>query len=583
MSRSPLLRVRPYVRPHLTQMVAMVVAGMLGVGASIAVPLVTKRIIDGPIAAGERHAILPLALLALALGTVEAALAFLRRYVQAEASTALEAEIRSDLYAHLQRLSVAFHEGWQSGQLLSRATTDLGTIRRFVGFGLVFLVINLLTFATVVGLLINLHAPLGILTACSAVPIVWLSTRFERRYKRIAREVQDQQGDLATEIEEAATGIRIIKSFGRHGMVTEQFLARSRRLRRTQLESVRVMAHFWGTLDVVPNVTLAAVLLGGAYAVGDGSLSLGGLVAFISLVLMLVWPVEALGWILATAQEASTAATRIFEVLDTEPVIADRPNAKAVAKVEGRLRFEGVSFAYDGGRGPVLHDINLDLAPGETVAIVGATGCGKTSLVSLVPRLYDVTGGRILIDGHDIRDLTLASLRRHVGVAFEDPILFSASVRENVLLGAPDAGEEALAEALAIASASFVYDLPWGLDTRVGEQGLSLSGGQRQRLALARAVVARPRILVLDDPLSSLDVHTEAAVEEALRRVLAGTTALLVVHRPSTLALADRVAFLEGGTIRAVGTHAELMDSVPSYRATLSQEAEAVSQRGEVA
>ena len=574
MSRSPLLRVRPYVRPHLGQLVAMTIAGLLGIGAGLLVPLTTKRIIDGPITSGDRGALLPLALLALALGASEAFLSFFRRYVQANAATGLETTIRTDLYAHLQSLPVSFHDRWQSGQLLSRATTDLSTIRRFIGFGLVFLVINVATFVTVVALLISLHAPLGILTAASAVPIVWLSTRFERRYKRIARDVQDQQGDLATEIEEAATGIRIIKSFGRHGFITDQFLGRARRLRTTQLESVRVMAHFWGTLDVVPNVTLAAVLLGGAHAVGNGSLTLGGLVAFISLVLTLVWPVEALGWILATAQEASTAAARIFEVFDTEPEIRDRPGAVELGTVQGRLRFEDVSFTYDAQREPVLRGITLDVEPGETLAVVGATGCGKTTLVTLVPRLMDVTGGRILIDEHDIRDVSLESLRRNVAVAFEEPILFSASVRENVLLGSPDAGEDALAQALEVASAQFAYDLPWGLDTRVGEQGLSLSGGQRQRLALARAVVGRPRLLVLDDPLSALDVHTEAAVEDALRRVLAGTTALLVVHRPSTLALADRVAFLEGGVVRAVGTHSELLRTVPSYRATLSQAAE---------
>jgi ATP-binding cassette, subfamily B, bacterial len=291
---------------------------------------------------------------------------------------------------------------------------------------------------------------------------------------------------------------------------------------------------------------------------------------------MLVWPIDALGWIIANGQEAMTAADRVYEVLDTEPSIVDRPDAAIVSPrdAEGRVRFEGVTFTYPGMAEPVLRRIDLDIRPGETLAIVGATGSGKTTLVSLVPRLYDVTAGRITIDGRDIRDFRLSSLRQVVGVAFEEPTLFSMSVRENLTLGRPDAGEDDITEALTVAQAEFVYELPWGLNTRVGEQGLSLSGGQRQRLALARAVLGKPRVLVLDDPLSALDVHTEALVEEALTRVLAGTTALLVVHRPSTVALADRVALLLDGEIAAIGTHSELLANVPRYRSVLSAEAD---------
>jgi len=325
---------------------------------------------------------------------------------------------------------------------------------------------------------------------------------------------------------------------------------------------------------VIPNLALAVVLCVGALAVAKGLLSLGGLIAFLSLQLQLVWPIDALGWILAIGQEAATAAERVYEVLDTPVGIADLPGAIPLGRVRGRLRLEGVGFRYPGADRPVLHDVSLEVEPGETLALVGATGSGKTTLVSLVPRLYDVTQGRITLDGHDLRGLRLESLRRVVAVGFEEPILFSASVRENLVLGIAEATEEEIATALEVAKAEFVFELPWGLDTRIGEQGLSLSGGQRQRLALARAVLARPRVLVLDDPLSALDVHTEALVEEALARVLAGTTGLVVVHRPSTLALADRVALLEGGTITAVGTHRELLASVPAYRSILSQDAE---------
>ncbi len=578
-----LWRVRTYVRPFAGRMVLMVVAAFVGIGAGILIPIATKAVVDGPVARGQRDRLLPLTLLALAFGVVEAFLAFVRRYVQSNAVLTIETRIRVDLYAHLQRLQVAFHDRWQTGQLLSRATTDLGVIRRFIGFGLIFLITNIATFVTVVALLVSLHAPLGLFVGASLVPIVWLSATFERQYAEVARRVQDQQGDLATQVEEAATGIRVVKAFGRRELMLRQFAGAAEGLRDSAMASVRLRARLWSLMDLIPNLALAGVLLFGALAVARGGLTLGGLIAFMSLMLFLVWPVSALGWILATAQEAATAADRLYEVFDTVPAIADRPGARPLESPEGRLRFEGVAFAYPGSAEPVLHSIDLDVAPGETVALVGATGSGKTTLAALVPRLYDVTAGRITIDGVDVRDVTLESLRRAVATAFEEPILFSASVRENLLLGTPDATESEVREALALAQADFVWDLPYGLDTRVGEQGLSLSGGQRQRLALARAVIGRPRVLVLDDPLSALDVHTEALVEEALGRVLAGTTGLVVVHRPSTLALADRVAFLENGTITAVGTHAELLAAYPSYRAILSQESEPAPPSGVVA
>ena len=571
-----LWRVRAYVRPYYGRMALMVAAAFIGIGAGILIPIVTKSVIDGPVADGDSSGLVALGLLALALGCVEAFLAFVRRWTQSRSVLRIETQIRDDLYAHLQALPVAFHDHWQTGQLLSRATTDLSVIRRFIGFGLVFLITNVATFITVVAMLVVLYVPLGLVVAASLAPIVWLSTCFEREYAVVARRVQDLQGDLTTLVEESATGIRVVKAFGRRRLVSEQFARGAEQLYESAAEIVRLRAKYWSLFDLIPNVTLASVLLFGSLAVGRGDLTVGGLVAFMSLLLYLVWPVEALGWILATAQEAATAADRLYEVLDTEPTVVDRPGARDLVAPAGRLRFEGVSFTYPGSAEPVLRDVTLDVAPGETVALVGATGSGKTTVTALVPRLYDVTAGRVTIDGTDISDVTLRSLRQVVATAFEDPILFSASVRENLLLGTPDATDEEIAEALALAQAEFVYDLPFGLDTRVGEQGLSLSGGQRQRLALARAVIGRPRVLVLDDPLSALDVHTEALVEEALARVLRGTTALVVVHRPSTLALADRVALLEDGTITAVGTHHDLLAAYPSYRAILSQESEAL-------
>ncbi|MBA3489879.1 MAG: ABC transporter ATP-binding protein, partial [Longispora sp.] len=553
-------------------MLVMLLTAFLGVGASIVVPLVAQRVVDGPVRHGDTTGLVWLGLLALALGLIEAGLMLVRRWTQSSVTLRIEMGIRNDLYRHLQQLPISFHDRWQSGQLLSRATSDLGIIRRFLAFGLIFLVVNIAMYATVVALLINIYWPLGILVGLMAVPLFLISKGFSRQYILMSRRVQDQGGDLATLVEESAVGIRAVKAFGRHQFMATRFDRSASTLRATAVDRSRMLSRFAPLFDLVSGTTLGIVLVAGVYAVSAGHLTVGGLVAFVSLQLMLVWPVEALGWIIANGQEAMTAADRLYDIFDTPVSILDKPGAKNLAteRVQGHLRFENVRFRYTENEKPILADINLDIQPGETVALVGATGSGKTTMVSLVPRLYDLSSGRITLDGHDIRDLTLDSLRQAVSTAFEEPTLFSMSVRENLTLGHPDATEDQVTEAVQIAQAQFVYDLPWGLDTRVGEQGLSLSGGQRQRLALARAVLGRPRVLVLDDPLSALDVHTESLVEEALRNVLTGTTALLVVHRPSTVALADRVALLSDGHITAVGTHSELMATVPEYRRILS-------------
>ncbi|RKR88503.1 ATP-binding cassette subfamily B protein [Micromonospora pisi] len=567
-----LWRLRRYVRPYTGQLGWLLVVAFAATGASLAVPLIIRQVIDGPIANRDPGGLYRLGVLALLLGLAEAVLIFVRRWVQSSTALAIESAIRDDIYAHLQRLHVGFHDRWQSGQLLSRATADLSVIRRFLSFGLLFLIVNTATYLAVVGLLIHLYWPLGLLVAASAVPLFTVSRRFTRSYLAASRQMQDEQGDLTTLIEESTQGLRTIKSFGRRPEMAHRFAVRARQLHDTATGKGRLIARTSAEFDLVPNLTLAVVLVAGAPAVAYGKLTIGELVAFVTLQLMLIWPIESLGWIIANGQEAVTAADRIQEVLDTAPTIVDRPHAVPLrrAAVHGDLRFERVTFGYPGLARPVLHEVTLAVRPGETMAIVGATGSGKTTLLSLVPRLYDVDAGRISLDGQDIRDLQLAGLRRVVGVAFEEPTLFSMSVRENLTLGRPDADDDAIRDALAVAQADFVYGLPWGLETRVGEQGLSLSGGQRQRLALARAVLGQPGVLVLDDPLSALDVHTEALVEAALSRVLRDTTALLVVHRPSTVALADRVALLADGRITAVGTHSELLATVPDYRAVLS-------------
>ncbi|MEO6955955.1 MAG: ABC transporter ATP-binding protein [Antricoccus sp.] len=557
-------------------MTGMIVAALLATLAPIALPILTRSVIDGPIADGDRGGLWLLGGIALLFGVSEAVLIFLRRYLLTRGALGVEADMRNDLYEHIQRLPTAFHDRWQSGQLLSRAWSDLGHVRRFLSFSFTFLIVNSVMFLVVVCFLIEVYWPLGLVVLVSAVPLVALLYRFEQRYAIVARRIQDTQGDLATEIEEATSGIRILKSFGRRRLAYDRYSANAEDLYQVQLKKVRIIAALWAAVECHPQIVLVILMLSGGIAVSQGVLTLGSLVAFITLFLMLQWPIASLGFLLADAQQAATAVVRVFEVFDTTPDIVDPSNPRQLPATTGgaTLQLRNVGFRYADSDQFVLRHIDLEVRPGETIAIVGPTGCGKTTLTSLIPRLYDVSEGKICIDGIDIRDLPIPTLRREVAMAFEDPTLFSASVRENVAFGMPDATDEQVAEALDVAQARFVYDLPWGISTRVGEQGMSLSGGQRQRLALARAIIGRPRILILDDPLSALDVHTEALVEAALRRVLSTTTGIIVAHRPSTVMIADRVALLDDGGLVAVGTHSELMRDVPRYRDILSQDAQ---------
>jgi ATP-binding cassette, subfamily B, bacterial len=592
-----LWRLRGYLKAFRVQMIVMMAAALGAVAAAIAIPLLTKVVIDGAIAHGYKGLLIPLGLAAVGLGAAEGLLNMLRRWIQASSVAEIEKTIRDDLYAHLQGLPVSFHDQWQSGQLLSRATTDLSTIRRFAGFGLIFMVTNTMTFIAVIALLIHLNWWLGLVTGAVFVPVVPICLRFEKRYRVLSRLVQDQQGDLATLVEEAATGVRVLKALGRGPLAAARHDAQAADIYRTQVAKAGLVGSFWALLDLVPNAVIGLIIVLGALAVSHGSLTLGGLVAFITLALQLVWPVEALGYILASGQEAATAAQRILEIFDTQPEITDHYPERAVVRVlepregpprrlpaqrrsaassparrRGHLVFDHVSFTYPGATDPVLRDVVLDLPPGQTVVLTGATGSGKSTLLQLVPRLADATSGSIRLDGTDIRDLPLEKLRTAVGCAFEDATLFSASVRENVTFGAPGAGEDAIEAALTAAQARFAYDLPWGLDTRIGEQGMALSGGQRQRIALARAILAKPDVLILDDPLSALDVHTEERVTQALHEILAGATALVVAHRPSTVALADTVALLSGGVIAARGSHRQLLASNAEYAALMAVE-----------
>ncbi|MFJ6016373.1 ABC transporter ATP-binding protein [Streptomyces sp. NPDC092952] len=570
-----LMRLWPYVKPVRKRLSGAALVAVAASCVGLVIPLVLKWMVDGPVADRDPGGVWLGALYLLLLGIAEAGLFGVRRWMVARPLAGVEAEMRADLYRRLQRLPVAFHDRWPSGQLLSRATTDLMLLRMFLAFPLTFLLVNGATIVVGFVILLAQQWTLGLILLIPVVPLMIICSAFESKFATVARRAQDQVGDLTTVVEESVLGIRIVKGFGRHRSQALAFRALTERLRTTELEKARLLAGIWSSITLIPELAIGAALVLGTVQVADGDLSAGTLVAFLSTALALRWPVESIGFLLAMCQEAATASDRFFEVMD-EPEEADADGAAADTPAtggedgpaRGEMVFEGVEFRYpdaEPGSEPMLSRIDLRVRPGETMALVGGTGSGKTTLTALVPRLYDVTAGRITLDGTDIAAMPRERLRELVSVAFEEPTLFSASVGENVLMGAEGAGEEELRRALSIAQADFVHELPEGVGTQVGEQGLSLSGGQRQRLALARAVVGRPRFLVLDDPLSALDVHTEALVEAALRQVLAETTAIVVAHRPSTVMLADRVALLSEGRITAVGTHQELLRDSAEY------------------
>ncbi|PCN48399.1 ABC transporter [Curtobacterium sp. 'Ferrero'] len=570
-------RILPYVRPYQGRLIGGMFAAMGASLVALAIPYVLQWLVDGPLSSKDAAQIWPAGLGVLALGALEAFFIASRRRLVMRPSTRIETSMRNALYAKLQDLPVAFHDRWESGQLLSRSVSDLSLIRRWLAFGVVLLVVNIVTIIVGFVVLFTFGWLLGLVFLVASIPLWVNGLLFERKYSVVARRSQDQVGDLATSVEQSVHGIRVLKAFGRGRSKLDEFSEQAEALRGTEIEKAKAIAGIWLWLLLVPDVAFALCLLAGIYLASQGQLTVGQLFAFFATATVLRFPIESIGFLLSMTFDTRTAVDRFFEVMDSENTIQDPQEPETIAEPHGALSFNAVHFRYQDSPAQypdLLNGVELQLRPGETMALVGLTGCGKTTLLSLVPRLYDVTGGSVTIDGVDIRDLTRQELRRHVGVAFEDATLFSTSVRDNVLLGRPDlSGDEAdrvMREALEIAQASFVDDLPDGVDTRVGEEGLSLSGGQRQRLALARAIAARPSVLVLDDPLSALDVDTEARVEAGLRRVLAETTSLIVAHRPSTVTLADRVALMENGRITAVGTHSELMATNEHYRYVIS-------------
>src|SRR4051812_49280708 len=564
--RQTFLRLLAFLKPYKVSLAVSIALALGYQAAQIALVWVTKSVIDNALAPHDSQKLWAYVGAVVALGVVRALLMYGRRMISGRQALSVEMDLRQGLYSHLVRLSFGFYDRHQTGQLMSRATVDLQGVRFFLGYGLIFFFQNILTIVVVTGVLLVFQWKLALIALAITPVLIALAYRYSRVSHPTLRDVQQKLADVATVAEENIVGVHVVKAFAQEPQEEAKFRLRSEAVFHETVRANRQRALYVPLIAWIPLIAQGGVLLIGARMVADGSLSVGGFVAFNLYLGMLVMPLRSLGMWIGQAQRATASGERIFQVIDEPEEIAAKADAVDLPPGGGHIRFEHVTFAYMRDR-PVLHDVDLDVPPGRTIALIGHTGSGKTSLTALVPRFYDVTGGSVTVDGVDVRDVTLRSLRESIGVISQDPFLFSATVRENITFGARDLGDAEVERVARLAQAhEFVERLPQGYETMIGERGITLSGGQRQRLAIARALAVDPRILILDDATASVDATTEAKIRIGLREAMRGRTTIIIAHRLSTIALADEIVVLDDGRIVGRGVHESLLATSPVYR-----------------
>jgi len=559
-------RLLGFLSPYRRGVVVSFLLAASAMGMTVAIPWLTGSAIDAT-RHGDKRELVWLAVAVAAAGILRLAFSVARRLVAGRVSLGVEYDLRQRLYGHLQELELGFFDRQQTGQLMSRVTVDLQAVRFFLGYGLIFIGQALFTILLAAIAMFLLRPELAAIALIPVPFVVVVAFRYGRRARPAQQEVQQRVAELTAEAEENVSGVRVVKAFAREPRQLDRFSRQVGRVFSQSMVTTRLQAFYAPFLGFLPNLGLAAILFVGGREVIDGSLTVGEFTSFYAYLLMLIGPMRMLGYMLGSAQRATASGARIFQLLDRAPAMAVPAGAPALPPGDGHVELRDVSLTFEGATRPALHAIDLDVPAGSTVAIVGATGAGKTALVSLLPRLYDATAGAVVIDGADVRAVDPRSLRSEVAVVTDDPFLFSATVHDNIAYARPDAtrAEVELAAERARA-AGFVAELPDGYDTLIGERGLTLSGGQRQRIAIARALLANPRILVLDDATSSVDASTEQEIKAALREVMAGRTTFVIAHRLSTIALADEIVVLERGEIVAQGDHEQLLDDSELYR-----------------
>jgi ABC-type multidrug transport system fused ATPase/permease subunit len=557
-------RLLGFLRPYRGGVAVSFVLAAVAMGAGVLIPLLVGRTVDEIRQGGTD--LWPLAIAVAAAGLLRLAFSVSRRLVAGKVSLGVEYDLRNRMYEHLHSLELGFFDSQQTGQLMSRATVDLQSVRFFLGYGLIFILQSAITIVIASGVMIWVDPVLAAVSLAPMPFVIWVAFRYGRRNRPASQEVQQRIAELTAEAEENIGGVRVVKAFAQEQRQLRRFRHSVRRVFDQSMVSTRLRAFYSPFIGFLPQLGLAALLFVGGRQAINGDLSIGDFVAFYGYVLMLTSPMRMLGIALGMAQRAVASGQRVFELLDREPRLVSAPDAPPLPPGAGRVEMRDVAFGYEDG-GLVLSDIDLTVEAGRTVALVGPTGSGKTTLVMLIPRLYDVTHGAVLVDGVDVRSVDAASLRREVAVVSDDAFLFSASLRDNIAYARPEARDDEVAAAAVRAGlGGLIDDLPDGLDTLVGERGLTLSGGQRQRVAIARALLAEPRILILDDATSSVDATTESRIKAALGEVMEGRTTFVIAHRLSTIALADEVVVLEEGRVAARGTHAELLERSGLYR-----------------